>query len=150
MFVDFTNAYIPPFTPFTLTVACFSATEHTTVIGANFSNVVSSSTNTTYAFHGGVYKDCRAVINGSGYGKTIYGAWSCDEVNNCKIEITTTGGSTNVYGLYACRKNLYNDITVETGTSIRANGKALLVGNFVNKAVNVDSTVTNIGTVVTS
>lgn len=142
IFIDFARATIPPIAMFASSLAIFSAGSNVHILNANIKATFSTD-GTLYGAHGGNIKDCKLDLTGSGASQTIYGAWGCDEVNNC--EIVMNGGA---YGLYSCTKAITNKITMDAGVCIRATGKQLLLGNFVNRSINADSTVTNIGTVI--
>lgn len=146
IYIDFSRATIPTLAFSATTLAVFSSIENVSILNANV-QVTYSVSGTLYGFHGGKAKDCKLNIQGSTSTQAIYGGWACDEVNNCEIILSGVTDSSNKYGLYSCTKAITNTIEMSVGTSIRASGKQLLLGNFVNQSVSVDSTVTNIGTV---
>lgn len=140
--VDFSRATIPNITFTSTTLAILSCTDNVKTLYANI-KATQKANQTLYVFHGGTHE--YANVNIIGNSGTFYGAWGCQEVSNSEFNISNATGT--VYVVYSCTKVLYNTLKSNTGTSIRASGKQLLLGNFVNQAVNVDSTVTNIGTI---
>lgn len=146
IYVDFGRATIPAIAFSTTTMAVFSSVSNVSVLNANTA-VEYKATGTLYGFHGGTAKDCKLNISGSTATQTIYGAWACDELNNCEINLSNVTNASNKYGVYSCKKVLTNTITMSAGTSISANGKQLLLGNFVNQTVLTDSSVVQIGTI---
>lgn len=140
--VDFSRATIPNITLTDTTLAVMSCTDNVIIKNANI-KAVQSSSQTIYSLYGGNHENINVYINGA-YG-TLYGAYACQSVSNSKFNIENATGT--CYGCYSCKKVLYNEININSGTSIKASGKQLLIGNFVNQPVDVDNTVTNIGTI---
>ena len=141
--VDFARATIPEIAFSESTVAIMSIEDNVIVKNANI-KATQKTNQTMYVFHGGIYKGCNVYVSGSN--GTFYGAYDCEEVSDSKIVVENATGT--VYGVYYCVKALYNTINVNRGTTIYARGKQLLLGNFVNSSANVDTSVTNIGTIV--
>lgn len=141
--VDFASATIPLIN-LSGNIAIMSCTDHISIKHANI-KATKRSGQTMYGFYGGHYDDCHINIDCASSTGTCYGAWSCKDVSNSEINLTNV--SNTAYGIYECDKSLFNNISMSSGTSIRLRGKKLMMGNFVNKSIDVDSSVTNIGTI---
>lgn len=141
--VDFASATIPLIN-LSGNIAIMSCTDHVSIKHANI-KATKRSGQTMYGFYGGHYDDCHINIDCASSTGTCYGAWSCKDVSNSEINLTNV--SNTAYGIYECDKSLFNNISMSSGTSIRLRGKKLMMGNFVNKSIDVDSSVTNIGTI---
>lgn len=141
--VDFASATIPLIN-LSGNIAIMSCTDHISIKHANI-EATKRSGQTMYGFYGGHYDDCHINIDCASSTGTCYGAWSCKDVSNSEINLTNV--SNTAYGIYECDKSLFNNISMSSGTSIRLRGKKLMMGNFVNKSIDVDSSVTNIGTI---
>lgn len=141
--VDFASATIPLIN-LSGNIAIMSCTDHISIKHANI-KATKRSGQTMYGFYGGHYDDCHINIDCASTTGTCYGAWDCKDVSNSEINLTNV--SNTAYGVYECDKTLYNNISMSSGTSIRLRGKKLMMGNFVNTSIDVDTTVTNIGTI---
>lgn len=141
--VDFASATIPLIN-LSGNIAIMSCTDHISIKHANI-KATKRSGQTMYGFYGGHYDDCHINIDCASSTGTCYGAWSCKDVSNSEINLTNV--SNTAYGIYECDKSLFNNISMSSGTSIRLRGKKLMMGNFVNKSIDVESSVTNIGTI---
>lgn len=141
--VDFASATIPLIN-LSGNIAIMSCTDHISIKHANI-KATKRSGQTMYGFYGGHYDDCHINIDCASSTGTCYGAWSCKDVSNSEINLTNV--SNIAYGIYECDKSLFNNISMSSGTSIRLRGKKLMMGNFVNKSIDVESSVTNIGTI---
>ena len=141
--VDFASATIPLIN-LSGNIAIMSCTDHISIKHANI-KATKRSGQTMYGFYGGHYDDCHINIDCASSTGTCYGAWSCKDVSNSEINLTNV--SNTAYGIYECDKSLFNNISMSSGTSIRLRGKKLMMGNFVNKSIDVDSSVTNIVTI---
>lgn len=141
--VDFASATIPLIN-LSGNIAIMSCTDHISIKHANI-KATKRSGQTMYGFYGGHYDDCHINIDCASSTGTCYGAWSCKDVSNSEINLTNV--SNTAYGIYECDKSLFNNISMNSGTSIRLRGKKLMMGNFVNQSIDVDTTVTNIGTI---
>lgn len=141
--VDFASATIPLIN-LSGNIAIMSCTDHVSIKHANI-KATKRSGQTMYGFYGGHYDDCHINIDCASSTGTCYGAWSCKDVSNSEINLTNV--SNTAYGIYECDKSLFNNISMSSGTSIRLRGKKLMMGNFVNQSIDVDSSVTNIGTI---
>lgn len=141
--VDFASATIPLIN-LSGNIAIMSCTDHISIKHANI-KATKRSGQTMYGFYGGHYDDCYINIDCASSTGTCYGAWSCIDVSNSEINMSNVSGT--AYGIYECDKSLFNNISMSSGTSIRLRGKKLMMGNFVNKSIDVDSSVTNIGTI---
>lgn len=142
--VDFASATIPLIN-LSGNIAIISCTNHVSIKHANI-KATKRSDQTMYGFYGGHFDDCHINVDCASTTGTCYGAWACQDVSNSVINLENV--SATAYGIYECDKSLFNNISMDSGVSIKASGKKLLVGNFVNQAIDVDSTVTNIGTII--
>ena len=144
--VDFSRATIQVVNLSDTTIAIMSCTDNVRIEHANI-KAIKKASQTMYVLYGGVYNDCHVYVDCNNTTGTLYGAYACKDVSNSNIEVVNASTSATTYGIYSCTKSIANTINLNTGTSIKASGKQLLLGNMVNKSVSVDSTVTNIGTV---
>lgn len=140
--IDFSRATIPNIALTDTALTVIKCGDNVTIKNANI-KIEQSNSQTIYSLYGGNHENISVYINGT-YG-TLYGAYDCHSILNSNINIENATGT--CYGCYSCKKVLYNEININSGTSIEASGKQLLMGNFVNKPINVDDTVTNIGTI---
>lgn len=142
--VDFSGATIPLVNFSDSTIAVFGCTDHTKIVHANVS-VLKNASQSVYVMYGGLYDDCHVYIDCNSTAGTCYGAYDCGNVSNSVIEITNV--SSTAYGIFSCKKSLFNEITMDGGTSIRAVNQEMMVGNIVNQPINKASTCVEIGTV---
>lgn len=144
--VDFSRATLQVVNLNDTTIAIMSCTNNVKVIHANI-KAIKKTGQTMYCMYGGNYDDCHVYVDCNNTTGTLYGAYDCSDVSNSEIEIVNASANATTYGVYSCTKVVTNTIKMNRGTSINANGKQLLLGNFVNTNVSVDSSVTQIGTI---
>lgn len=140
--VDFSRSTIPNIQFTATSLAIFSCADQVKTKYANI-KATQNANQTMYVFYGGSHE--HANVNVVGNSGTFYGAWACQEVSNSEFNLTGATGTVNM--IYSCTKVMFNTVKSNTGTSIRATGKQLLIGNFVNRTVQADSTSQNIGTI---
>lgn len=144
--VDFARATLQVVNLNDTTIAVMSCTDNVKVIHANI-KAIKKTGQTMYVLYGGTYDDCHVYVDCNNTTGTLYGAYACGDVSNSEIEVVNASANATTCGIYSCTKVVTNTIKMNRGTSIKANGKQLLLGNFVNTNVSVDSSVTQIGTV---
>ena len=144
--VDFSRATLQVVNLNDTTIAIMSCTNNVKVIHANI-KAIKKTGQTMYCMYGGNYDDCHIYVDCNNTTGTLYGAYACSDVSNSEIEVVNASSNATTYGVYSCTKVVTNTIKMNRGTSINANGKQLLLGNFVNTNVSVDSSVTQIGTI---
>lgn len=143
--LDFGNATIPEISTTNVTaISVFNANKNVKVINACVYLEQTDKNNYIYGLYGGEYDNVRLHIDSTNKG-TVYACYGCDNVSNS--EITIENAPTNAYGMYSCEKALFNKVTMNAGTSIKAFAKQIAMGNIVNTTINADTNAVNIGNV---
>lgn len=147
--IDFGNATIPVLTSSSSieTFVVFGM-ENNVVIENAIAKINNYEAENIYGFHGGNIRNSTLIINNPSVATngSVYGVWGGDEVSNSKINITAVN-TDSCYGIYSCKKVMYNNISSVRGYSISASNNQLLLGNTVNKSINKTSGTVEIGTI---